>query len=310
MLLRDALDFFLRGPHSHSTRQTYRSILSRAVQKLGPDRPITNLSLIDMKSYEHELYAAGYKPGSVRSHVKIVQLFFNFCVENELIQTSPARTMKPGKPSRRDAETKAATPRELALMLDYTRYDLRVNALVAFIAQSGVRAGEAAGLRVDDIDFESNTAKIMGKGSIRRIVIFGRGAGGSIQKWLEARAVQKIDNPQVFAANSKPFTGRRVTYAVGHVSDKVCSRRVTPHMLRHLFIETLLMNSVPTTVVEKLVGHVDDKQIRLTYGPRDLRNAKAAAIPVINSLLAVGALSEPEHLEMIDEKIIAFPRGN
>lgn len=315
MNLREAVDFFLNEPKSKSTVRTYTSLLNRMVEALGPVRDVRDIAIVDIKTFEQWLHRQDYKPGTVSMYMRVIKAFFAWLQEQEVVDVSPARTVRPGKRSRRDAETKSPSMAEVQRMLDYARYDPRLFALILFLAQSGARAGEAASLLVKDVDFDNRRAWVTEKRKAnqrtpsRREVIFGTEAGEAIRVWLNRRGAI---SEQVFAHSPRTFRSAQVTHLIGYVSTRClpADRRVTPHNLRHFFIEFLSLGGMSDSLLTPLTGHTDASQIQFTYGPRDMLNAKTKAYQLIDAAgfpFPPGHEPEPEPAAPISPKIIVFP---
>src|SRR3546814_20303173 len=50
---------------------------------------------------------------------------------------------------------------------------------------TGVRVGELTGLDIDDIDFDRNVIRVLGKGRKERTVPFGQPAAAALKRWID-----------------------------------------------------------------------------------------------------------------------------
>lgn len=316
MQLQKAVEIFLKEDRALETNKTYTSLLSQVMQFLGPRRQLQKLTILDLKAWHQDLLEQNYKPGTITMFVKVTKIFFNWCLKNDMIAASPARTLIAGTNSRRNAETKAATPQEVERFLNWAQFDPLLYAIVLFLVQSGARAGEAASLRIQDLDFENRTAMVVMKGGKarwgrpeeRREVVLGDAAAAAIRAWLQRRDRNGVVNEQVFALNERPITGRRISTYIRRRTPKVLDRRVTAHQFRHYFGEMLALEGVAISLIARLMGHKNEMVTLSVYAPRDTRNAKAAAYPLIDSKLPAAHRvdSDLQHEEE-SAKIIRFP---
>lgn len=63
----------------------------------------------------------------------------------------------------------------------------RDTAIMHTLLDTGGRLSEAAGLRVDDVDFDLDVLHVMGKGRRGRAVPFGKRTGLALDRYLRAR---------------------------------------------------------------------------------------------------------------------------
>ena len=69
---------------------------------------------------------------------------------------------------------------------DKTFSGVRDFAILATLADTGMRVGELVGMTVDDVDFDNGTIDVTGKGRRRRRVAFGARAGKALLAYLRA----------------------------------------------------------------------------------------------------------------------------
>jgi integrase/recombinase XerC len=143
---------------------------------------------------------------------------------------------------------------------DQDAIHLRDRGMLELLYATGIRVGELVSLDVDDIDFGSNLARVMGKGSKERMVPFGLPAATALQGWLQ------LGRPQVLAQKSGPalFLGRRggrvdprqVRTAVHQVLQNVPDvPDMGPHGLRHSAATHLLEGGADLRTVQEMLGH-------------------------------------------------------
>ena len=137
---------------------------------------------------------------------------------------------------------------------------VRDRAVLELLYASGMRVGELTGLDVDDVDLESSTARVLGKGDKERIVPFGRPAEEALRVWLGTA------RPQLATAQSGPalFLGRRgrrldqrqVRSSLGRLLEHLPDTPdLGPHGLRHSAATHLLEGGADLRTVQELLGH-------------------------------------------------------
>jgi site-specific recombinase XerD len=117
----------------------------------------------------------------------------------------------------------------------------------------GCRVGELVIIKVDDIDLENRTVKLLGKGNKERLVPINNPALNAIARHLETR---NYNSPYVFASRrtpSLPMTTRNARRIVYKYSDG----EVHPHMFRHSYATHLHANGADIRYIQELLGHAD-----------------------------------------------------
>jgi site-specific recombinase XerD len=151
------------------------------------------------------------------------------------------------------------TDDELRALLDAARGNTfesrRDTAMLRLLIDSGMRAGELAGLTLDDLDTEQSIAYVLGKGRRGRAVPYGAKTADALRRYLRARA----QHPQ--AALSALWLGKK-----GRVTDsgvrQMLERRaaeagvdnVHPHRFRHTYAHTWLASGGQEQDLMRLAG--------------------------------------------------------
>jgi integrase/recombinase XerD len=162
------------------------------------------------------------------------------------------------------------------------RFDLRDRALVELLYACGLRASEAASLRLSDLHLELGYVRVFGKGSKERVVPVGRRAVDLLQAYLEKRGDAARDEVFVSAKGGKLSreTVWRIVKARAKRAD--VEGRVFPHAVRHSFATHLVEGGADLRYVQEMLGHskisttqiytsVDQarlKKIHRTFHPR------------------------------------------
>ena len=146
---------------------------------------------------------------------------------------------------------------------------LRDKAILETLFSTGLRVSELCSLP-RDLDLASDEFAVRGKGEKIRVVFLSEKAKASIRKYLSNR--KDLDNDQMF-----PVTPRSVQRIIKHYAIKAgISKKVTPHVVRHMFATDLLSNGADLRSVQMLLGHanitttqiythVTDKQLKDTH---------------------------------------------
>src|SRR3954467_2758021 len=105
-------------------------------------------------------------PATVAKHYRSLQQLFRWLVEDGEIAHSPMERMRP--PAVPEQPVDILTDDELRALLDAARGNTfenrRDTAMLRMLIDTGMRAGEMAGLNVDNLGAERSVALVLGKG--------------------------------------------------------------------------------------------------------------------------------------------------
>jgi integrase/recombinase XerD len=139
---------------------------------------------------------------------------------------------------------------------------LRDRALLEVMYASGLRASEAIGLELADIDLEAQVLRARGKGSKERLVPVGRAASRAARDYLERGRPRLVSDPteaHVFVNFRGHHLTRQGLYKIvqRHAKSAGLADRMSPHTLRHSFATHLLAGGCDLRSVQEMLGHAD-----------------------------------------------------
>jgi site-specific recombinase XerD len=160
---------------------------------------------------------------------------------------------------------------------------LRDRAILLMLARLGLRSGDVARLRLTDIDWNSGTLQVTGKGRFQVRLPLPQDVGDALLRYLECRPAN-IDTDQVFIrskAPRRPFaSGDGVSSVVKHALKRanIDSPAKGAHLLRHTAATEMLRNGVPLDQAGLVLRH---RSIDMTayYAKADVAPLKQIAQP-------------------------------
>jgi integrase/recombinase XerD len=142
---------------------------------------------------------------------------------------------------------------------------LRDRALLEVMYACGLRASEAVGLELADIDLEEGLLCARGKGSKERIVPIGRQAAAALLAYCRSGRPALIGarapaaQVRLFLNNRGAGLTRQGLYKIvqGHARRAGLQERMSPHTLRHSFATHLLAGGCDLRSLQEMLGHAD-----------------------------------------------------
>lgn len=172
---------------------------------------------------------------------------------------------------------------------------LRDRALLEVLYGCGARISEAVGLDRDDLDPETGTVLLRGKGGKDRVVPLGSYAWEAVDAYLVRARPALVPatgrgTPALFLNARGGRLSRQSAWAVLRTAAGRAglSTTVTPHTLRHSFATHLLEGGADVRVVQELLGHasVTTTQVYTLVTVDQLREVYVAAHPRARSSAA------------------------
>lgn len=137
---------------------------------------------------------------------------------------------------------------------------LRDCAMVELLYATGARVSELCGLDLDDVNYERQTIRVLGKGDKERTIPLGAPAMRALEAWLnggrENLLTDKSDRAVFLGRRGKRIDQRAVrtvVYEALAALDGV--ERMGPHALRHSAATHLLEGGADLRTVQEILGH-------------------------------------------------------
>lgn len=244
-------------------------------------KQVKEIERVDLEGFiEHE-QDRGLRISTVRTRLACIIAFLHFLMEQEVIAESLLkRSIKLKLP---DVLPRAMNPsdvRKLLCVID----DIRDRALFLLLLRTGIRIGEALGLRLNDLDIKGKKVHLFEgeKNSMGRVVYLSEDALFALKLWLRRRDKTK---EYVFYGRSQGHlcysTGRSLF--MKYLSKAGLDQKGhTVHCLRHTFASELLNAGMRLECLQQLLGHHDievtRRYARLTDTTREQEYFRAMAV--------------------------------
>ncbi len=255
---------------SRNTLEAYRSDLQQLGEFLDRRRldPL-KVQTTDLTAFVSELAAGtpdrpAAAPATLQRKIACLRSFYRHLRREQILDRDPASDLR--APRSRARLPKVLSRDEVALLLEQPRGSspaaLRDRALLETMYACGLRASEAIGLELSELDLEAGILRARGKGSKERIVPIGSEAIKSLKAYLDKGRPCLVgirDEQHVFVNQRGIGLSRQGLYKIvqRHARSAGLEQRMSPHTLRHTFATHLLAGGCDLRSLQEMLGHAD-----------------------------------------------------
>ena len=223
----------------------------------------------DLANFISELAAgregkAAVAPATLQRKIACLRSFYRHLRREQMIDHDPTSELRPPRSRGRLPKvlSRDEVNRLLAQPSGSSPAALRDRALLETMYACGLRASEAIGLELSELDLEAGILRARGKGSKERLVPVGSKAICTLDEYLDKarpRLVGLRDEPRVFVNLRGVGLSRQGLYKIvqRHARSAGLERRMSPHTLRHTFATHLLAGGCDLRSLQEMLGHAD-----------------------------------------------------
>ena len=255
---------------SRNTLEAYRSDLQQYGEFLERHHldPL-EVNTVDLMEFISELATASPEhpaaaPATLQRKIACLRSFYRHLRREQVLERDPASELR--APRSRARLPKVLSRDEVGRLLEQPRGTspaaLRDRALLETMYACGLRASEAIGLELSELDLDSGILRARGKGSKERIVPIGGKAIDALTAYLENGRPQLVGirpEPRVFVNLRGGGLTRQGLYKIvrRHARTADLEHRMSPHTLRHTFATHLLTGGCDLRSLQEMLGHAD-----------------------------------------------------
>jgi len=220
---------------------------------------------------------------TIAGHVTALHAFWRWAAHEYKIDNPCAnvKRVRPPKPT-----PKAIAAADFVRLFNICTEDEigdRNRAMLAFLADTGVRVGGLVSLQIDKLLLPDLQAVIVEKGDKARIVVYTKYTRALLALWLDRRKVRSEyvwTNPKTgdaLTASGVEQVLRRLKKSAG------VTGRVNPHSFRHAFAREYLSAGGDAIRLARLIGHSDVNTTAAYYAifsPDELASMHEAYSPL------------------------------
>lgn len=218
----------------------------------------------DVREYVATLLDEKLASSTVSRKLSSLRSFYDFLLRVGLVDTNPFAQLRSQKTA--SMLPKFLYEEEISAIFEAipkgTVLGDRNMALLELLYGTGIRVSECVGLRLSQLDLESGTLLVHGKGGKDRYLPLGEFVLAPLAIYLEKsrpKLLKKsnLDTDILFLNHlGQPLTDRGVRHILKLLTAKAAkSVNVSPHKLRHSFATHLLNGGADLRSVQELLGH-------------------------------------------------------
>ena len=202
------------------------------------------------------------RPSTLLTYHARLSAFFTWLETEEFIEASPMENVKP--PIVRRDQIQPFTEDQVSSLLEAAKeakYPKRDLAILLFLLDTGVRASELCGLRMQDIDLIGKKAVVLGKGNKHRAVFFSRATGRALNAYLRGsfRGPSEAFFGSEKGGHFTPSGLFQLVERLGHNARVGNTTRCSPHTFRHTAAIWFLRSGGNVFSLQQMLGHADLK---------------------------------------------------
>jgi integrase/recombinase XerC len=199
---------------------------------------------------------------TINRKISSLKSFFKYQLKLNKITVSPVATVSSLKVSRRLPSFIEQKDIDTLLTHDYFPEDFegKTNSLIfELLYQTGIRRSELINLKEKDIDQNSATIKVLGKGNKERIIPVNNRLLKIIEEYIAKKNDEFPGLPTGLLLVSKKGKALNPKYVYNIVKNNLAkvstNQRKGPHVLRHSFATHLTNNGAQINAIKELLGH-------------------------------------------------------
>ena len=238
----------LEGVSENTLDQYHRAIckLFESIKK-----PLDKINTDDIRyylsNYNEERNVSNVTLNNMR---KYFSTFFQWCLDEDLIEKNPMRRIKTIKQIKTIKEPFSDIEME---RIRRASKGIRNKALIEFLYSTGCRVSEVVGLDIKHVDFVHNSVIVNGKGNKQREVYISDKAMYWLNEYIRSR---KDKNSALFIGKGqKRLQKSGIEAALRKIGADASVEKVHPHRFRRTIATNLINKGMPVQEVQQILGH-------------------------------------------------------
>ena len=240
----------------------FKSFIENEAQNQGEDIKITDIDNDLIRRWIAQLMEQHLKPRSVRRKLSALNSFYKYLIKIGVVTKNQAKLVSGPKLDKKlpvfvkNKDLEFIINDENEFTDDFEGHRNRF--LIDFFYVTGMRKAELIGLKDEDVDFNSKTIRVTGKGNKQRLIPISDETLDHLSEYITLRN-KEIKNKSIalfVKKNGNPLDHKLVYDIVHkHLSRIPTLSKKSPHVLRHSFATEMLNNGAEINAVKEILGH-------------------------------------------------------
>lgn len=228
---------------------------------------IENITQRHIRAFIVELNTKNNSTSTISRKLTSLRNLFNFSLLLGYLQNNPLRLIKNPKIKRSIPETLPLDSFQKIITLienEIGESKYQVKSIFELLYGSAIRVSELCGLNIVDVNYESRTLKVYGKGSKERLVPLGQKSIEALKEYMLNLNNKSLKNPLFTSPRGERIYPRYVQRIVKKYIQIVSDvSKKSPHILRHSAATHMLDRGADLLGVKEILGHENLKTTQI-----------------------------------------------
>ena len=204
-----------------------------------------------INGFINKLINDGYTKKSASRKLNSIRTFFRYLKNDGIIEQNPSLDVS--HPKYIQSAPRIFSKLEYRALRDFAKEEPRTYALIDILLQTGMKIGELAGLKMEDVKDSFIYIAQYGK-TLARDIPLNKAVKKSIDDYLKVRSMES--SVHLFITRTgKPLLIRNIRQIISRCFREVGIEKATVNDFRNTFIAHQLKNGASVEYIAKLVGH-------------------------------------------------------
>lgn len=247
--------------HTLMAYQTDLEQFSFFIEKQFEVTQLPDILAMHVRTWLANLKDGGISSRSINRKLSSLKSFFKYQLRTGVVKASPLGTVSGPKSGKKLPSWLEPSQTGQLQQRDFYPEGWEgssAHLAISILYEAGLRRSELVGLSGSQVDFHTNTIRVLGKGSKERILPVNKMLLLVIKEYLAEK--QKlgwdVGGPLLVKEDGRPVNAQWVYTTVTHYLAMVTTQeKRSPHVLRHSFATHLTNAGADLNAVKELLGH-------------------------------------------------------